>query len=64
MDFDWQDAERRFGSFWCSRLRFKLWAYSVLRAQGAPVWLSLLPGKILFPFDAIKTGFQRIFEGF
>ena len=59
MDFDWREAERLFGSFWCARLRFKLWAYSVFSEAGAPIWLALVPGKIVFPLETIKTLFAR-----
>jgi len=57
--FDWQDAQARFGAFWCARLRLKLWIYSSLRGFGVSDRLSLLPGKILFPLDAIKTLFAQ-----
>ena len=58
VSFDWIDAERRFGVFWCVRLRVKLKAFSLMKACGASDWLALLPGKFFF-FDAIKTAVVR-----
>lgn len=52
MDFDWREARRSLGFFWCVRLWLKLRFYSLLKAAGASDRVALLPGRLLFPADS------------